>query len=223
MNPMAMTSRFVSVAALSLLGALSAAATPIFVSNFSFETIPGVSLPNGCGSGCSYSVGVIPFWTSTGVTGQFRPGTPATPFFHTLSDGITSAYSDSAGIISQTLIGTVVVPGTTYTLHVDLGRRTDLPFTASADLLVNGSHFLAVGTTPTLGNWSTFTATYVGLPGDNGLGLTIELLSSGRQGNFDNVVMSSVTGAGVPEPTSVTLIGLGLAGLLVFARRKRAS
>jgi len=222
---MPVTSRFASVAALGLLVISSAAASSIFipVANFSFENLPAGGLL-ACGPGCSYSVGAIPSWTSTSTSGVFRPGTPATSFFHTLSAGITSAYEDTAGILSQTVASAVVVPGTTYTLQVDLGRRTDLPMTASADLLVNGNHYAATGTNPTAGNWSTFTATYVGLAGDAGLPIRIELLSSGRQANFDDVRLSSVTPAGtVPEPTGATLIGLGLAGLLAFAKRKRAS
>jgi len=98
-------------------------------------------------------------------------------------------------------------------------------FTAGADLLIGGiggTKILATGTAPTPGNWSTFTATYVGLSADGGKTITIELTSTGAQANFDNVRLSDVAPT-VPEPGSVTLIGLGLAGVLVFARRKRAS
>jgi hypothetical protein len=230
MNRMAMTSRFVSVAAFGLLGAFTAGASPIFVSNFSFETIPGLSLPNGgCGTGCSYSTGAIPDWTgSNGTSGQFRPGTGVgnTAFFSTIPDGTTIAFSNQASPISQTVVPTVAL-GVTYTLMVDLGRRSDPGFTtfrSGADLLigpvVGGQHFVATGSTPSPGTFSVFTATYTGVLGDVGKSITIELLSSGLEANFDDVVLSDST-TSAPEPAGITLFGLGLVGLLAFARRKQ--
>jgi hypothetical protein len=222
MKSMAMTSRFMSVVTLGFLCAFAAVASPIFVSNFSFETFPSGGLPLGCGTGCSYSIDSIPGWSNTGDSGQFQPGPPATTaFFTTLSDGPTVAYSNGPAI-SQTVAGGVVV-GTTYTLMVDLGMRHDTPFTASADLLINGQHITATGTTPLAGTFSTFTATYLGVAADSGQAITIELLSAGPQGDFDNVRLGAVSAAATPEPAGVTLLGLGLAGVLVFARRKRAS
>jgi PEP-CTERM motif len=118
------------------------------------------------------------------------------------------------------VVSPTVVTGVTYTLMVDLGARKDnVAFAAAADLLINGIHYAAIGTAPAPGDWSTFTATYVGLAADAGKSITIELLSSGPQGDFDNVRLSD----SVPEPAGMTLLGLGLVGLSVFARRKRAS
>jgi len=216
--------RFAWVAALGVLCAFSAAASPIFVSNFSFEDVGG-SLPFGCGTGCSYSTGAIVGWTgSTATSGEFKPGVPAnTTYFSTLSNGITSAYADTAGTtLSQTVAATVQV-GSTYTLTVDLGARKDLLFGASADLRINGHVFTATGIAPTAGNWSSFTATYVGVIADANDPITIELVATRRQANFDNVRLDVVAPSGIPEPTGVTLVGMGL-GLLIFAaNRKRAS
>jgi hypothetical protein len=224
MNPMAMISRFVSVATLGLMCAFIAVAGPINVVNFSFELpVPG-GLSNGvCGasSGC-WSTGPIPGWT--GGSGVFQPGTPGNTFhFSTISAGPTIAYSNGSGIISQ-VVSQTVVPGDIYILTVDLGRRNDFPvFQGAADLLIGGVGGvrtpLASGIVPGIGLWSTFTVTYVGLSADRGKSITIELISRGVQGDFDNVRLSNIA----PEPAGVTLLGLGLAGLLAVARRKRAS
>ena len=221
MNPKALAFRFVSIATLGFLSAFTALAGVISVANASFETLPAGGLPSGCGTGCSFSEAVIPGWSNSGISGQFQPGTPATTFFTSLPDGPTVAFSnDTTPPISQT-VGTKVQLGVTYTLMVDLGWRNDFgSFTSAADLMINGNAITAIGTAPTQGNWSTFTATYTGLASDVGSSITIELLTSGGQGDFDNVRLSDST---VPEPAGFTLLGLGLAGLLVFARRQRAS
>jgi hypothetical protein len=223
MNLMAMTSRFGLVATLGVLCAFTVVAGTIPVANFSFETIPVGGRGGGCGTGCFFSAGpaAIPNWLgSDSTSGEFQPGTQLgnTTKFSVLSDGITSAYSNGA-TLSQTVA--TVVAGFTYTLMVDLGERNDIPtFMGSADLLINGKHYLAIGNAPLAGHWSTFTATYLGTVLDSGQPITIELFSPGAQANFDNVRLS---GGFTPEPAGVTLLGLGLAGLLIFGRRRRAS
>src|ERR1700724_3756080 len=96
MNLRALGSRFVSVAALAVLGGFSALAGPINVANFSFETLPGGGLPfDGCGPGCFFSRDAIPGWSNSGDSGQFQPGNPAnTTYFNTLPAGPTIAYSN---------------------------------------------------------------------------------------------------------------------------------
>lgn len=207
----------------STLSVGSALANTITVDNPSFETLPAGGLPfGGCGTGCFYSIASIPGWTNSGISGQFQPGTQDGDFtyFNSLSDGITNAYSNG-GTISQTVSDTVEL-GVIYTLQVDLGFRNDVSsFVATADLLVNGATYAAIGSTPAQGNWSTFTATYTGLASDVGQMITIELNSSGQQGNFDNVRLSDNL-TSVPEPTLASILGVGLAGLIAFRRRKRA-
>jgi len=209
---------WILVPSLVLLLATAGFADIIPVVNGSFETLPGDGLPFGCGAGCAYSVEAIPGWTfSPGSSGgQFQPGTVG--YFHTLSDGPTSAYSNG-GVISQT-VGETVQLGVTYTLMVDLGLRTDpnVVFAGSADLLINGNKYAAVGSTPTSGNWSTFTATYTGLSADVGDSITIELNSFGFQGNYDNVRLFD---SSLPEPSYAGMLVMGLAGLMMLRLRRR--
>jgi hypothetical protein len=194
------------------------------VSNPSFETLPAGGLPTTCGTGCAYDVGAITGWTNGGSTGQFQTGAPTnTTYMNTRSsDGTATIAYDDSGTISQTVVDTVQT-NVVYTLMVDLGVRIGLPFTGSADLLINGHTITATGTTPTSGNWSTFTATYTGLAADAGDAITIELKSSGAQAEFDDVRLSSNAAAPTPEPASLTLVGLSLAALVQRLRRKRTA
>lgn len=215
-----------AMAAAFALSAVPALAVPINVVNHSFETLPAGGLPNGCGAGCAFSVNdPIPGWTSIGGEswGQFQPGTQAgtTTYFSSLSDGITHAYSNG-GTHRQT-VGVTVDTGAVYTLLVDIGDRNDLAAAGSVSLLINGIHYSGVGAFVP-GGWGTFTATYTGLAADDGMAIDI-VLSSGHQGNFDNVRLSGNTvpsrdPIGVPEPMTLSLLGAGLAGI-GMARRRR--
>jgi hypothetical protein len=207
------------VAAFSATQAVAAVVTVV---NPSFETLPSGGLPFTCGTGCAYSVGAIPGWNNSGSSGQFQPDPPAiVTYFSTLSDGPTSAYTNGP-TISQTVADTVQ-QGVIYTLLVDLGARNDLSFDGTADLLINGTRYVATGVAPTRGNWATFTATYTGLASDVGDSITIELNATGAEGNFDNVRLSNSLASPVPEPATLGLIGFSLVLLGAFARRKIAS
>ncbi len=221
MNNIEKTFKFVAFLAVGLGAAVSSSASPILVSNFSFETLPAGGLSKDtCGVGCNYSSGVaIPGWAGGNTSnGEFRPGTQLGNLTHfsTLSDGITSGYSNG-GTISQTVAPTVHL-GTTYTLLVDLGKRNDQLFKATADLLINGHTIVATGVAPTSGHWSQFSATYVGLAADVGKSITIQLKSTGGQANFDNVRLSDST---TPEPATAMIFTLGLAGILAYSRRRK--
>jgi hypothetical protein len=197
-------------------------ASVISVSNNSFETLPAGGLPTACGPSCFYSDNdPIPGWTATGeFWGQFQPGTQDGNFtwFNSLSDGITIAFIGAAGNLSQT-VGATVQTGATYTLLVDLGQHNSQPFAATADLLIDGVRYFAVGSAPPVGGWSTYTATYVGLPQDAGSPITIELNAAGSQGDFDNVRLSTdASASGVPEPNYCVLAG---AAILAIGLRRR--
>jgi hypothetical protein len=219
----------ISAAACATFTVSTAFASPISVSNFSFETLPPGGLTSGpCGAGCSWSEGGIPIpgWSTTGFfTGQFQPGPSAGNFtyFNSVPDGITVAYTNG-GTISQT-VGPTVALGVVYTLRVEQGLRKDGFLGADVvDLLVNGTPWLATGVAAPLGDWATYTATYIGLLADVGSSITIELTSSTAQGDWDNVRLDDNAGVvGVPEPLTLALFGAGLAGMAGMRRRKKAA
>jgi hypothetical protein len=215
----------------TLLFASVGHADSIAVVNGDFDTLPTGGLSTACDGtppGCSYEFGSVPGWTQSGPSGfsgggEFRPGTDVgiTKFFDSLPNGNPIVGFSNGATLSQT-VGTTVEDGVTYTLQVALGERNDYPGEGSAELLLSGGGgtvtIPCVGPAPTKGNWSTCTATFTGTAAEIGDSITIELLSSGDQGDFDNVTLTD--SVDTPEPSSLLLIGSGLLGLLGLAKRK---
>lgn len=211
---------FVAFSAIAvMLPASTASAASITVTNHSFETLG--TLLGGCGTGCEiYSE--PPGWSGSGF-GAFRPGTHAgnTSFFSTLSDGITSLYNNVPGSPATQTVGATVQLGTVYTLMVDLGARHDAPFAALAALVINGTTYFATGAPPSAGGWSTYCVQYVGQAADVGSAITIQLSTTGVQGNFDNVRLDGTpAAAAVPEPASLVLLATGLVAVASRLRRR---
>lgn len=78
------------------------------------------------------------------------------------------------------------------------------------------------GYLPADGTFQTSTVSYLALPGDSSLGqqLSITLGSTtlgGQETDFDNV---RLTAASIPEPSSVTLLGLLTTAAFIAGRRK---
>jgi hypothetical protein len=115
------------------------------------------------------------------------------------------AYSNG-GTISQGVA--TAAAGTTYTLQVEILHRTDLPMTGMAQLEVGGVVVAnATGVDMGPGTWSDWTAVYTATVADAGKTLTILLISTGGQGDWDDVRLNSGT---VPEPASMMLLASGL-------------
>jgi hypothetical protein len=200
-----------------------ALASSIAVVNPSFELGPsgnplpvnGLPITDGTcnpSTSCSWSNGPIFGWNGGG---QFQPGATA---FNSVPDGITVAWSNG-GAITQT-VGATAVPGTTYTLNVDVGFRYDLraygPNFPTVSLIVGGNTVNATGITNLFsGNWYDWTATYVATAGDAGAPITIDLFSPGIQGDFDKVSLTAT-----PLPSTWTMLIAGLLGLVFFTYRR---
>src|SRR5215472_4678715 len=135
-------------AGLILLPSPAVFANPVFVNNFSFETLPvPVSLhtANCIGAGCEYTIAsenAIPGWASSSPAdqGQFAPGASSgnTTYYNSVPDGNWVAYAN-AGNLTQS-VGNVLA-NTMYTLTVSLGLRKDFPTLGSAELLINGAAY----------------------------------------------------------------------------------
>jgi hypothetical protein len=194
----------------------SANAASINVANPSFETnTAGLPYTVGCGNSnptCAYNDGPISGWsTSGGQTGQQNLGNLLAP-----EDGNLEAYANGAGTsISQTVSATAIA-GDTYTLDVYVGNRTDgYNGKVAVELNIGGIITDASGLAPVPGDWSLWTASYVA--GVSGAPITIDLISSGTQGNFDNVSLTATTAT--PLPSTWTMLIAGFIGLGFFAYR----
>jgi len=215
--------RLLGLLALALLmAAFAGSVTIIPVDNPSFEDVSGSPppFPDKCdGRGCTFRLdGHIPGWVGPTLSGLLRPSigptAPATFSSFAPGGGKISALSDE-GTVAQT-VGETVQEGLIYTLTVEIGHSRHHRFAGSADLLVGGTTFMARGTTPPQGEWSTFTATFTGTTANAGDPITIQLNSSGKDGNFDNV---NLTATPVPEPGTLGMLGTGRIGLAGLARR----
>ena len=119
-----------------------------------------------------------------------------------------NAWSNVHGTFERVLLHTTLTANSVYTLTVDVGARSDLPFPGAAIDLgfgsTPGSDLLAsnniANTTPPPGGWNVWQSTFTTGPSPTGLGqaLRIDLVSNGVQTQFDNVRLSVVP---LPEPS----------------------
>lgn len=224
------------VGSLALGAALQAA--PIAVPNGDFEE----DLAGRTGSGAVAQVnGAPPSWTITGTAGTFSPATstsgspPTSPSnfwanYDFVEHGQLIAFTQSIATISQTLSNTYQA-GQVYTLTVQVGDSYEGPSPVSdpvnnpdglayAIQLMAGSTVLASASDTVFpaANNSIFVPVVFDTADDpSAIGQPITIAIRGYTGGsatFDNVTLDAV-----PEPAALSLLGLGVLGLL---RRRSA-
>jgi hypothetical protein len=210
-------------------------AASIAVTNYSFEDSVVLNCPGG-GSTC-INVGVVPGWSPQNVGTTFKPSTGAGGEFpggipdgvNVLALGGPNVFGPPSGEVYQTLTASVQA-NTTYTLTIFVGQRGDYPLSGYTISLVANGVMLASDSSlrPSGGTFLADTITYTSgaNPVELGQDLEIDLFSSGLsspnaggQIEFDDVTLNAMTTAS-PEPTVVSLLVLGLGGVLI---RKRAN
>jgi|GEM_PF-4710357 len=178
----------------------------------------------------------VPGWTGAGATG-IQPFTPAAGQFPAGTDTQPNAVYVQGPVFGGTsnLFVTsgnlgALTSSTSYLLSIQVGWRNDVTTPASPVVLNLNSNAVAitpdVSVSPPLvqGSFVTYSRAYsaANLTALVGQPLTISFgvgpSAAGQQIAFDSV---SLVDTVVPEPASVVLFGLGLAGLC-FARRRNS-
>ena len=210
---------------LFLTAALGVATSPQanLLTNGSFESGAFVNQGNDTMSLAAGST-VITGWTVVTDTTAWIGA--ANPFGLSASNGsffldLTNYQANApfAGM-SQTIATT---PGATYSLSFDLGssNRWGRPDSITASAAGTSQTFTAP-LTGSLNDWQSVLMQFVASSA------TTTVLLQGASGinyiGLDNVVVEFVSGPGpgqIPEPTTLALLGLGLASLAVSRRRKQ--
>ena len=135
-------------------------------------------------------------------------------------------YSGSAALFNNLTAGVSVTTGgmpfslTSVSLTPGLGALSFEPTTVMFTGMVNGGGTVMQSFTLAAGMLTPTTAVLSGFT--NLMSFTYEVTSPTYDGvQIDNIVYSSTGASVVPEPGTVLLLGTGLAGLGVFARRRR--
>jgi hypothetical protein len=211
---------FICLAA--LLPSPPADANSVTILNNSFES---QVLPFG-----GFTDNVLTDWTVVApfdsLVGAYNPNTFSEP----VPNGSNTAYLNPGGSFSQD-VGPLLA-ASTYDFTVYVGQRTDIGLPSYNIQLLDASTLavLASGipSPPGSGDFVNFPLTFdsASFPADVGNDILIKFSAPFVAGvlaqvNFDDVTLSYVPdGTGpVPEPATITLLGLAMAGL-GFSRRR---
>jgi hapalindole biogenesis HpiC1 cyclase-like protein/PEP-CTERM motif-containing protein len=206
----------------------TARADNIPIVNSSFESITGtlnIACPAG-GASCAYNNGPIPGW-SVIAGGSWQPGT----YFSSIPDGNLVGYVNATRSLTQDLTGQSVQADSVYTFSFYVGDRSDGQsglYTISLDTIMGGvttqlCTITGNGRNIPLGTFQQESCSYTsgssGLPGGD---LFLSFTANSGQLDVDNVGLTVQSVTGVPEPSSVLLLGIGMLFLMaMMVRRKR--
>ncbi len=156
-----------------------------------------------------FETGTLSGWTQGGNTGY--TGVTGSPYAHTGTYGLYLGPVGSNGSLSQTLVTT---NGATYRLDYWLASDGGTPNGFSAMI---GSSTLFAQTNIAAQGFTEYSFSFVGTGSDT---LTFAFRNDPSYLSLDDI--SVVQTNAVPEPASLLLLGLGLAGLATSHRRKTA-
>jgi hypothetical protein len=202
-----------------------------------------VSITNPSFESPAQATGVFTFdnatgWTVTGYGGVWNPQigpNNGSNFFSSIPNGneiLFDGYSASADATQS--LGVSLLANTVYTLTYWVGQRYDVPLSTYTVALKAGSTVLASDSAgaPGAGSFVQRTITFTTGASPVAGVLNLDFAATGfavngapGQTEFDMVALDaspSVTGP-TPEPASIGLIGFGLVGAALVARRKRVA
>ena len=205
---------------LALAASCFASATELVV-NGDFETPTPDNTWNYSNVDGAYKYGSYTGWTSSGASGVWQP---SAAMFTSMPSGLQAGWASDGGTggdLTQNL-GYALQLGDTVTFKVSIGDRANLASQYGlttyglAELYADNSLIMSasVNAPGTTGAWYNFTLAGSAGQFDAMVGKTLNVRLSSlarQQGSFDNV---SVDVESVPEPATMSLLGLAVVPLL---------
>jgi len=122
-------------------------------------------------------------------------------------------YPDAPASLSQTIYGLTI--GNTYIVSGDYSNGSSTSY-QNLEVSIDGVPYVTVAGTGQELNWSTFNFSFIAGSATMTLDIVGSISTMKGYWFIDNISMVAV-----PEPGSLCLLGLGVAGGLLFQRRKK--